>query len=121
MGTDQTMVNIGDVNPNWKRWMGIWLLLVVVLYIATPYGFWALLTGSAGLYMVYGGVRSVVRAFSSRSVEEATIGLLGGQRKTVQVIGTADPVDEPLTAPLSGTECVAYQIQVVEQRPTSTE
>lgn len=115
------MVNIGDVNDNWKRWAVAWFALVVGVSVATDFGFWGSLSGVAGLSFVYWGLRSLGRAFSSRSVEETSIGMLGGQREAVQLVGDAKPVGDTVTAPLTGEDCIAYQVQVLEYNPTSND
>lgn len=115
------MANSGHVNDNWKRWVLVWLLAVIGLWILTPFGFWGTLTGTAGLVCIFWGIRALHRAVAARSIEETTVGLLGGQSTPVQLVGDARPVREPLTAPLTDTECVAYQIEIKEYRPSSTD
>ena len=114
---NQSMANVGEVNENWKLWVLVWVLSVMVVSVAADLGFFGTLFGTAGRCFVYWSVKSLVRAVSSRSVTETTIGTLGGQSTATQLVGHAKPVDEPLTAPLSGADCVAYQVQVREYRP----
>lgn len=111
------MANVGHVSDNWKRWVLVWLLSVVVVWLATGLAFYQALTGTAGLVFVYWGVRSLLRTVYARSVEEAAIGSLGDRSAAVQLVGDARPIDEPRTAPLSGGDCVAYQVQVEEYSP----
>jgi hypothetical protein len=115
---EQTMVNIGEYNENWKRWVVAWLMGVAVVALATPLGFLTTLTGTAGLFFLYHGIRAVGRAVSSTSVERATIGSLDGRRETVQILGSAKPVDEPFIAPMTGTDCVAWDVRVKEYKPS---
>lgn len=117
---NQTMANVGNVNDNWKRWVLVWVLFSLVVWTATDFGLLGTLFGTAGLSFAFWGVRSLFRAVSSRSVEETAVGSLGGQSAAVQLVGDARPVDESLTAPLTGTECVAYQVQVREYRPSNS-
>jgi len=114
---DQTMANVGNVNENWKRWVLVWLLSAGVVWVVAGIALYQALTGTAGLFFLYWGVRSLLRTLSSRSVEEATIGSLGGRSAPVPLVGDARALDEPRTAPLSGEDCVAYQVQVEEYSP----
>lgn len=116
---EQTVVNIGEYNSNWKRWVVAWLVAVVVLALVTPLGFLATLTGTAGLFFVYHGIRAVGRWFDSGSVERTTIGSLEGRREASQIVGAAQPVGEPVTATLTDTDCVAWEVRVKEKIPSS--
>lgn len=115
------MVNIGDYNEHWKRWVVAWLVVVAVVALATPLGVLTTLTGTAGLFFVSHGIRGIGRWFSSRSVERTTIGSLDGRREAVQIVGDAQPVDDPFTAPLTDTDCVAWEIRVNEYSPSRDE
>lgn len=112
------MLNVGEYNENWKRWVVVWLVLVVVLALATPFGFLTTLTGTAGLYFLYHGFRAVGRWLSSGSVEQTTIGSLAGRSEAVEILGDAQPEAEAYSAPLTDTECVAWQLQVEEYSPS---
>ena len=114
---NQTMANVGQVSGNWKRWVLVWILAALGIWVASDFGLVGTLFGTAGLFFAFWGVRALLRAVSSRSVEETALGSLGGQSAAVQLVGDARPVDEPLVAPLTGTECVAYTVQVREYRP----
>ena len=118
---EQTIVNIGEYNENWKRWVVAWLVVVAVVALATPFGFLASLTGTAGLFFVYHGIRAIGRSFSSKSVQLTPIDSLGGRREAVQIVGAAQPVGEPFTAPLTDTDCVAWELQVEEYSPSDEE
>jgi len=118
---EQTMVNIGEYNENWKRWVVVWLVIVVAVTVVTPLGFLASLTGTAGVFFVYHGIRAVGRSIDSKSVEETTIGSLGGRREAVQIVGDARPVADGVRAPLTETECVAWDVQVKERSPSDDE
>lgn len=114
---EQTLVNIGRVNEHWKRWIVVWLVLVTVVTVLTEFGFLGTLTGTAGIFFVIHGIQALWRSVSSRSVERTAIGSLAGRRQAVQIVGRAGVDDEPLTAPLTDTDCVAYRIQVLENKP----
>lgn len=118
---DQNMVNVGEYNENWKRWVLVWLVVVVVLAIVTPLGFLATLTGTAGLFFVYHGIRAVGRWFSSRPVERNDIGTLGERREAVQIVGGARPVEDPFVTPMSETDFVVWDLQVKEWNPSDEE
>ncbi|MFC6974920.1 hypothetical protein ACFQL1_09880 [Halomicroarcula sp. GCM10025709] len=118
---DQMLANTGNVNDDWKRWVVVWLLAVVGVSVVTDFGFWGTLVGTAGLWFVFWGLQAVFRAITSRSVEETAVGSLGGRSAPVELVGDARPVEEPLTAPLTDTECVAYQVQVMEYYPSGNE
>jgi len=118
---EQTVVNVGEYNENWKRWVVAWLVVVVVVAIATPFGLLTVLTGTAGLFFVYHGFRAVGRWFSAKSIERTTIGSLGGRREAAQIVGSAQPVADGCTAPLTDTDCVIWQIQVQEYSPSEDE
>ena len=75
-------------------------------------------SGVAGLFFLYHGIRAVGRAVSSTSVERATIGSLDGRRETVQILGSAKAVNEPFVAPMTGTDCVAWDVRVKEYNPS---
>lgn len=116
----QSLVNIGNVSEHWKAYLVIWLLTVVGVSVVTGLGFWGTLFGVAGVTFGFWGGRSLWWAVSARSVEQTAIGSLGRRHEAIELEGQVRPVDEPLTAPLSGEECVAYQVTVTEKRPTST-
>ena len=118
---EQTMVNIGEHNEHWKRWVVVWLVVVATVALASPLGFLTTLTGTAGLFFVYHGIRAVGRSLSSRSVERTTIGSLDGRREAIQIVGDAQPVTDSLTAPLTDTDCVAWEIRVKEFSPSKDE
>ncbi|MFB6120509.1 MAG: hypothetical protein ABEJ68_05265 [Halobacteriaceae archaeon] len=118
---DQIMVNVGEYNEHWKRWVAVWLVGVAVVAVATPLGFLASLTGTAGLFFVYHGFRAVGRWHSARSVERTSIGSLDGRREAVQIVGGAQSMADPFTAPLTDTDCVAWQLQVEEYSPSDEE
>ena len=115
------MLNNSQYNENWKLWVVAWLMGVAVVGLATPLGFLTVLTGTAGLYFIYHGIRAVERAVSSTSVERGTIGSLDGRREAVQIVGSAKPVDEPFVAPMTGTDCVAWDLRVTENTPMREE
>lgn len=115
---DQNMVNIGEYSENWKRWILVWLVVVVLVALLTPLGFLASLTGTAGLFFVYHGIRAVGRWFSSGSVERNDIGSLGGRREAVQIVGGARPVEDPFATPMTETDCVVWDVQVKEWSPS---
>ena len=114
---EQTLVRPGGVNEGWKSVFAVWAVLVGVVYVVTDFGLVASVLGMAGLYFVFGGVGSVWQALDSRSVERTAIGSLGGQSEAVQIVGAASPADESVTAPMTGTECVAYRIEVLRDEP----
>lgn len=118
---EQTIVNVGEYNENWKRWVVAWFIVVAVVTLVTPLGFLATLTGTAGVFFVFHGIRAVGRTVSSRSVERATIGSLGGRREAVQIVGTIRPVADPRSAPLTGTNCAAWDVRVKEYRPSDVD
>jgi hypothetical protein len=112
----QSLANIGNVSDNWKKYVLIWILTVLGVSLATSLGFWGTLFGTVGLTFGFWGVRSLWRAVAARSVEQVAVGSLGGRHEAVELEGRARPVDEPLTAPLSGEECIAYLVEVSEDR-----
>lgn len=116
----QSLVNIGYVNENWKRWVLGWLVVVVVLSLTSDFGFLATLTGSAGLIFAFFGVQALWRSVSAKSIERTDVGSLDGRREAVQIVGTAESDGEPLTAPIAGANCVAYQVEVKEYKPSSS-
>lgn len=111
------MANVGNGNENWKRWVVVGVLVAVAVTVATDFGFWGTLVGIAGLVFAFWGLQALFSALTSGSVPETRIGSLDGQSEAVQLVGTARPVEDPLTAPLTGTECVAYEVRVQEYRP----
>jgi hypothetical protein len=115
---EQSVVNVGNVSGSWKRWVVVWLVLAVVASVAAGIGFLGALTGTAGLFFVYHGIQALRRSASSRSVERTKIGSLGGRREAVQIVGRAQPDGEPLTAPVTDTDCVAYELRVKEYSPS---
>lgn len=114
------MVNVGNVNENWKRWAIGWFGLVVLITLTSDFGFFGTLTGTAGLIFAFFGVQALWRMYSSKSVERRDVGSLDGRREAVQVVGRAQPDGDPLTAPLTDTDCVAYQVEVKEYKPSSS-
>lgn len=117
---EQSMVNIGNVNENWKRWVLGWLVVVVVVAATSDFGFLATLTGTAGLIFAFFGIQALWRMSSSKSVERTDVGSLDGRREAVQVVGRAQPDGDPLTSPLTDADCVAYQVEVKEYKPSSS-
>lgn len=115
----QSLVNIGNVSTHWKKYVLLWILVVIGASVATGFGFWGTLFGVAGLTFGFWGLRSLWWAASTRSVEQVTVGSLGGQHTAVELTGQARPIDEPITAPLSGEACVAYQVTAIEKKPTT--
>jgi hypothetical protein len=113
----QEIANVGEVSPHWKKYVVVWLLAVVVVSVAAGLGLWGTLFGMAGLTFAFWGVRSLWRFVGARSVEEVAVGTLGGRDAAVELEGQVRAVDEPLVAPLSGEECVAYKVEVAENRP----
>jgi hypothetical protein len=77
-------------------------------------GFLVTLTGTAGLFFVLHGFLAVKRSVSSTSVEQTAIDSLDGRREAVQIVGNARAVDEPYSAPLTDTDCVAWELRVKE-------
>ncbi|MFB6106326.1 MAG: hypothetical protein ABEJ70_05070 [Halobacteriaceae archaeon] len=116
----RSLANVGNVNHNWKRYLALWLLLVLGIYLGTGYGLMRTFFVMAGVTLALAGVRSLWWSVTARSVEEVTVGSLGGRREAVELAGRARPVDDPLVAPLSGTECLAYTVEVTEYRPTGS-
>jgi hypothetical protein len=112
------MVNVGEYNKHWKRWILLWLVVVVIVALVTPLGFLATLTGTAGLFFVFHGFLAVKQSVSSSSVQQTSIDALEGRREAVQIVGTARSVDEPFSAPLTDTDCVAWEIRVKEWNPS---
>lgn len=106
----------------WDRtWLAVYaglFAVVVVVSLATDFDFWGTLAGVAGLFFLLLGLRSLRLAVSSRSVEQEAIGSLGGYAGAVEVEGTARPADGPVAAPLTGTESVAYRVEVARWKPS---
>lgn len=105
-----------------RKWIGVYVgfaVLVGVVYVTTDVGLWATLAGVAGLFFLLLGVRSTWQAVAARSLDRSAIGTLGGQAGAVEIDGTARPADEPVTAPMTGTESVAYRVEVERWKPTS--
>lgn len=115
----QTMANIGNVTGHWKRWALVWVLAGLAISLVADLGLFGTLVGTAGLFPAFWGVRSLYRAVAARSIEQTMVGSLGGRTATVQLVGDARPIDDPVTAPLTDTECVAYQVEVREYRPSN--
>lgn len=113
-----TLVRPGGVGHGWMVVFAVWLVLVAVAYVVTDFELPAVVTGMAGLYFVFRGLRAVWKAVAARSVDEAAIGSLGGHAGAVSIAGTATAADEPVVAPLTGTDCVAYRVTVTEERPS---
>lgn len=117
----RSLVNVGTVSDHWKKYVVLWILAVIGVSVATGFGFWGTLFGAAGLSFAVWGVRSLWRAALARSVEQVAVGSLGDRTTAVELSGRARPIDDPLTAPLSGEACIAYQVRVTETRPEGTE
>jgi hypothetical protein len=106
-------------DPISLTFVAIWLLSTVVISVVTGLFFVGTLFGTAGLIFAFWGGRSLWRVMSARSVENVDIGSLGGRHEAVEFDGRARPADETLTAPLSGEECIAYQVTVEQETPSS--
>ncbi len=116
---ESTVVRAGGWD---RRWVGVYAGLIVlagVVYATSDYGLPATLAGVGGLFFLLLGVRSVWQALASRSLDRSPIGSLGGQAGAVEIDGTARPADEPVTGPMTGTESVAYRVEVERWEPTS--
>lgn len=118
---EQTLIKPGGANENWPVVFVAWAVLVGVVYLATDFSLLVTAVGMAGVYAVYRGVRAVWQSVASRSVERKAIGSLGGHVGPVAIEGTASPADEPVTAPMTGTESVAYRVQVFQYEPETGE
>lgn len=97
------------------------IALVGVVQFTTDFGLWGTIAGVAGLAFLVAGLRSAWLAITSRSIEQGAIGSLGDRSVAVQIEGTAEAADEPITAPLTGTESVAYQVYVARWKPERTD
>lgn len=97
------------------------IALVGVVQFTTDFGLWGTVAGVAGLAFLVGGLRSVWLTIASRSVEQEAIGSIGDSSVAVQIEGTAEAAEEPITAPLTGTESVAYQVYVTRWKPEGTD
>lgn len=115
---EQTLLKPGGVGGDWKVIFVVWLVLVGIVFVVTDFGLPGIVVGMGGLYFVYRGVMAVRQALASRSVEREPIGSLADRAGAVEVEGTAKPAEETVTAPLTGTESVAYRVQVFQYEST---
>lgn len=96
------------------------IAVVAVVQFTTDYGLLGTSAGVAGLLFLGLGLRSSWQAIQSKSVEQEAIGSLSGRSVAVQIEGTAEAADEPITAPMTGTESVAYRVYVARWKPESS-
>lgn len=108
----------GTGRDDLKQLLVGWLVLTGVVTVVTGFGFWGVLAGMTGLVLTYWGVSTAVKSNASRSIEESSVGALDGERATVQVVGRVRSIDDSLSVPLSGTDCVAYDVVVEEHEPS---
>lgn len=116
---ESTVVRAGGWD---RRWVGVYaglFVLVGVVHTTTDFGLLATLAGVAGLFFLLVGARSAWQALGSRSLERGPIGSLGNHAGAVEIDGTARLADETVTAPMTGTESVAYRVEVERWQPTS--
>lgn len=118
---EQTLIRPGGADESWVVVFGAWVVLVGVVYVATDFGLAGTAVGTAGLYFVYRGVRALWQSLASRSIARDALGSLGDHVGPVEIEGTAEPVDEPLTAPMTGSDCVAYRVTVRQYEPSNEE
>lgn len=118
---EQTLAQSGEDSKAWWAVYAGAAVLVGVVYVTTDFGLPATVAGVAGLLFVLFGLRSIRQAVASRSVEREAIGSLGGRAGAVEIEGTASPAGESVTAPMTGTECVAYRVEVLRDEPTREE
>lgn len=118
---EPTLVKPGGTSRWWLVGLAAWLAIVGAVYVTTDFGLPATVTGTAGLYFVYRGFKAIWHAVASRSVDHEVVGSLGGRSGAVSIEGTARATDDPITAPLTGTESVAHRVTVEEYVPESQE
>lgn len=118
---EQTLAQSGEESKAWWVVYAGAAVLVGVVYVTTDFGLPATVAGVAGLLFVLFGLRSMWQALASRSVERDVIGSLGSRASPVEIEGTARPADEPVVAPMTGTETVAYRVEVLQDEPTREE
>ena len=77
-----------------------------------------LISGGIGLFLVGAGLREAYLAVRLWRIRPVPIGELDGASGTVSVVGTVEPIDETVRAPLTGTECLGYAWRVLGVQTT---
>lgn len=77
-----------------------------------------LIFGGIGLFLVGAGLREAYLAVRLWRIRPVPIGELDQASGTVTIVGRAEPIDETLRAPLTGTECLGYVWRVLGVQTT---
>lgn len=118
---DATLMRSDDTDRRWWILYASLAVLAGVIYTTSGVGLPASVAGVAGLLFLVLGIRSIWQLVAAGSVEQVDVGGLAARAGPVSIEGTARPAGEPVTAPMTGTESVAYRVEVLQHEPDRTD